>query len=88
MKKRIQDELDALKDKISWNNNGSARSIKDSLTELKEGKDIGWEGTKSLMPSSDDFHHWMNFAYLLTIIHNRDCEPKRYSITRKRYHLF
>ena len=84
MKTRILNELEALKDKIEWNNSGSARSIKDALEELKEGRDIGWEGTKDLMPSSEDFHHWMHYAYLLTIIHNRDCEPKRYSITRKK----
>ena len=72
---------------IAWNNMGHAKSIKDSLLELKSGKDIGWMGTKSLMPGSDDFHHWMHFAYLLTTIHNRDCSPKKYSIVRTGNHL-
>ena len=68
---------------INWNNNGSAKSIKDSLLVMKDGNDIGWLGTKGLMPKSDDFHHWMHFAFLLTTIHNRDCTPKKLSILRQ-----
>ena len=67
---------------IYWNNQGSARSIKDSIEEVKMGNDIGWMGTKNLMPRSDDFHHWMHFAHLLTVLHNRDCSPKKFSILR------
>lgn len=69
MKNKIINELNELELKIQWNNLGSAKSIKDALEELKEGKDIGWQGTKSLMPRYNDYHHWMNFAYLLTTIY-------------------
>ena len=75
-------ELMKMETSINWNNRGSANSIKDALTEIKHGNDIGWEGTKALMPKYDDFHHWMHFAFLLTSIHNRDCSPKKYSIIR------
>ena len=81
-KLKIIQELNSMETSINWNNLGKANSIKDSLLELKEGKDIGWMGTKSLMPNSDDFHHWMHFAYLLTTIYNRDCSPKKFSVVR------
>jgi len=71
-----------MENSITWNNSGSAKSIKDALAEIKDGRDIGWEGTKAVMPKYDDFHHWMHFAFLLTSIHNRDCSPKKYSIIR------
>lgn len=67
---------------IQWNNQSSATSIKDAIADMKLGKDIGWMGTNALMPKSDDFHHWMHFAHLLTVIYNRDCSPKKFSIIR------
>ena len=82
-KAKIISELHAMKNSISWNNLGSARSIQNGIKEMKENKDIGWQQTYNLMPRSDDFHHWMHFCYYLTVIYNRDLEPKRYSIIRK-----
>ena len=87
-KHKIIEELEKLETAISWNNLGSAKSIQEALKELKEGKDIGWDGTKSLMPKYDDFHHWMHFAFLLTTIHNRDCTPKKYSIIRNECNMY
>ena len=76
-------ELHAIKDTISWNYLGSARSIQNGILEMRENSDIGWQETLNLMPGSDDFHHWMHFSYYLTLIYNRDLMPKRYSIIRK-----
>ena len=72
-----------MKTTIKWNNQGQAKSIQASIAEMKNGLDIGWQRTADLEPRSDDFHHWMHFSYLLTVIHNRDNSPKKYSIIRK-----
>ena len=73
---------------IRWNNLSSATSIKDAIEDMKQNKDIGWMGINSLMPKSDDFHHWIHFAHLLTVIYNRDCSPKKFSIIRNGILLF
>lgn len=75
-------EITAMEKTISWNHLGVAKSIQEGIAELKFNKDIGWQQTLNLMPQSDDFHHWMHYAYMLTLIHNRDLSPKRYSIIR------
>ena len=69
-----------MKQSVNWNNNGNAKSIQESIAEMKSGLDIGWQRTADLEPRSDDFHHWMHFCYLLTVIYNRDNSPKKYSI--------
>ena len=68
---------------ISWNCEGKATSILEAEKEVRSsGKDIGWENIKKFIPRDDNHHHWMSFAALLTVIYNRDNEPKRFSIFR------
>ena len=77
-----------MKETISWNGRSSATSLLHAEKELREnGNDIGWDRTYSLMPASDDHHHWMSFASYLTVVHNRDLSPKKYSIFRMVTHI-
>ena len=82
MKSRILDELQALETTISWNQQGMATTITEALSEIDRNLDIGWHQTALLQPQSLNFHEWMDFALLLTKIHNRDLLPKRYTILR------
>ena len=81
-KSRILDELNGMKNAISWNYQGTATTVKEAIAEIKDGKDIGWQQTWRLMPTSACYHDWMDFAFLLTLIYNRDNEPKRFTILR------
>ena len=81
-KRRINDELESMKTSINWNNLGSAKNIAEATREAVKGRDLGWEGTRAMMPNNYDFHHWMNYAHLLTVLYNRDHEIKRFSILR------
>ena len=82
-KSRIILELQQLRNAISWNSLGEARTIKSAIAEIEFGKDIGWQQTALLMPATDDFHDWMDYAYLLTRLHNRELSPKRFTLLRK-----
>ena len=88
IKQLIVDELEKLKTSIHWNSKGVATNIQQAIEETRTGHDLGWEKTKSLMPRSDDHHHWMHFCHLLTILHNRDNSPKRFSIIRNAIKIF
>ena len=76
-------ELHKLRTAISWNSTGEARTLKSAIAEIEFGKDIGWQQTAFLMPATDDYHEWMDYAYLLTRIHNRELSPKRFTLLRK-----
>ena len=78
----IVKEFESMKNSIQWNELGTASNIMEATEEARLGRDLGWDKTRALMPNNYDFHHWMNFAHLLTVIYNRDLEPKRYSILR------
>ena len=84
-KKRILCELDLMKQNTNWNQMGKAETVADAIQEIKSGKDIGWHNTRLMTPSTDDHHAWMEFAYLITLIYNRDAANKRYTILRIGY---
>ena len=82
-------ELNKMKETINWNGRSSATSLLHAEKELREnGNDIGWDRTYSLMPASDDHHHWMSYASYLTVVYNRDMSPKKYSIFRMVTNVF
>ena len=81
-KKRILNELDQMQQNTNWNQMGKAETVADAIQEIKSGKDIGWHNTWLLQPQSDCHHAWMEFAFLITLIYNRDATKKRYTILR------
>ena len=82
IKNRIVNEFEEMKTSITWNGLGKAKSIMEAIAEIRNGLDLGWDGTAKLMPKSLDHHHWMHFCHLLTVIYNRDHSPKKFSIIR------
>ena len=76
-------EFQKMKSSIKWNKLGEAKSILEAEKEVRlTGKDIGWEKIQTFIPRDNNHHHWMSFSALLTVIYNRDNEPKRFSIFR------
>ena len=56
----------------------------DGAIELAlQGLDGGLEGTYELQPTGLQFHEWMQYAYLCTILYNRNRSIRRYTILRK-----
>ena len=53
-----------------------------AIEYARQGLDGGLEGTFQLQPTDLDFHEWMQFAYLCTLLYNRNRNEKRYTILR------
>lgn len=54
-----------------------------ALEAAKIGKDMGLESTRSLQPLTDNYNDWMDYAFMLTILYNRNRSFKKYTILRK-----
>ena len=77
--------LDALND-IKWSeqvNFTPETTINDAIELALQGLDGGMEGTYQLQPDGLQFHEWMQYAYLCTILYNRNRSLRRYTILRK-----
>ena len=77
--------LDILND-INWKEqvNFTDETTIDGAIELAlEGLDGGLEGTYRLQPDDLQFHKWMRYAYLCTILYNRNRQQRRFTILRK-----
>ena len=48
----------------------------------RQGLDGGMEGTLKLQPKNLNFHDWMQYAHLCTILYNRTKVPEKYTILR------
>ena len=48
----------------------------------RQGHDAGLEAMLDLAPPTTDFHEWINYALLCTVLYNRDNEPQRFTILR------
>ena len=83
VKSRILKALEDLEHSIRWNGLSQAADLKNAIIDIKKDMDLGWEKTAALVPTSEDHHEWMDFAYLLTRIYNRDNVTKKYSVIRK-----
>ena len=53
-----------------------------ALEEAMNGRDLGLLVTRSFEPSTESFHAWMDYAYLLTMLSNRERPFKKFSILR------
>ena len=81
--------LNSLND-IQWRNhiNFTKHTTIESAIELaRQGLDGGLEGTFQLQPQDLDFHCWMQFASLCTILYNRNRTNKKYTILRTATYL-
>ena len=79
--------LEALND-INWKGQVSFNrqtTIETAIELAQQGLDGGLEGTYQLQPDDLDFHRWMQFAFLCTILYNRDRDTRKYTILRKCY---
>ena len=77
--------LDALND-ITWMGQiefDQQTTITTAIELAQQGLDGGLEGTYNLQPTDLNFHEWMQFAYLCTILYNRNRTIKKYTILRK-----
>ena len=72
---------------IEWLNNVSYdgnTSLADAVSLIKQGKDGGREGLRQLIPTSSDYHQWMDYAFIMTMGYNRMHTPNFYTILRNR----
>ena len=79
---KILEELENLEWKTQWNCQANAETLPEAIKEMEALKDLGYVATVNLCPQSENHHEWMNYARLLTQIHNRDQRPQRYTILR------
>ena len=57
-------------------------SIKTATQYARQGHDAGYDVVARLQPDSDDFHEWIDFTELCTVLFNRDNLPPKYTILR------
>ena len=91
VKMKILKELENLEWKTDWNHQANAIALPQAIKEMEQLRDLGYVATKNLCPKTDNHHDWMDYAKLLTQIHNRDQRPQKYTILRteiKMSHLF
>ena len=50
--------------------------LKEAIRKAKLGIDIGRQNTEALIPEDMNHHNWMDFAFLVTMLANRDNEPQ------------
>ena len=60
-------------------------TVETAIEYARQGLDGGLEGTFQLQPVDTNFHSWMQFAQLCTILYNRGRVNQRYTILRKCY---
>ena len=63
-------------------------TIAEAINFARQGLDGGREGTLQLQPTDLDFHAWMQYAHLCTILYNRTHLPAKYTIIRNCYHSY
>ena len=76
--------LNALND-IKWMNHinfDEDATVEYAIELARQGLDGGLEGTFQLQPRDLNFHCWMQFAHLCTILYNRNRTIKKYTILR------
>ena len=85
---KIKDKcLDALND-INWKGQvafNQQTTVEIAIKLAQEGLDGGLEGTYQLQPDDLNFHNWMQYAFLCTILYNRNRSTRKYTILRKCY---
>ena len=57
-------------------------TIESAIELARQRLDGGLEGTFQLQPSNLNFHRWMQFAHLCTILHKRNRAIQKYTILR------
>ena len=68
---------------LELNNVKDDLSCKQLIDKVRKNEVISWNQILQVKPISNSHHEWMDFALLLTIIHNQYMELKVYSILRK-----
>ena len=58
-------------------------SCKQLIDKVRKNEVVSWNQILHVKPNSNSHHEWMDFALLLTVIHNHYMELKVYSILRK-----
>ena len=69
----------------TWNNNVSFSAdctISQAIQTARDNKDAGLQGALQLLPTTNDFHDWMNYVHLVTIYYNFGKINKKYTILR------
>ena len=77
-------------EEIQWMNQiqfDDKTTIKMAIEWARQGLDGGLEGTMKLQPSNLNFHCWMDYAHLCTILYNRNRNEQRYTILRNASNL-
>ena len=59
-------------------------TLQDAVALIKEGKDGGREGIRKLIPTTSQFHDWMDLAFIITVGYNRMHDPNVFTILRNR----
>ena len=57
-------------------------TVAEAINFARQGLDGGREGTLQLQPVDLDFHAWMQYAHLCTILYNRTHLPAKFTIIR------
>ena len=70
------------KGQVSFN---TQTTIETAIELAQQGLDGGLEGTYQLQPDDLNFHSWMQYAFLCTILYNRNRAIRKYTILRKCY---
>ena len=76
--------MDALKE-VTWRNNMSFAAdttIEQALQSARMNMDAGLQGALGLVPSTSDFHEWMDFVHLITVYYNVGKTAKKFTILR------
>ena len=90
-REEIMRKCEAALDQVKWNNNISFTAdttIAQALLSARSNKDAGLKGALSLLPSTLDFHEWMDFIHLITVYYNFDKDVKKFTILRKGWYNF
>ena len=72
---------------VNWNNNttfDADTTLAQAIQSARLNMDAGLHGALSMMPSTSNFHEWMDFVHLVTIYYNFGKIAKKFTILRNR----
>ena len=72
---------------VAWNNNTTFTAdttLSQAIQSARLNMDAGLHGALSMMPSTSNFHEWMDFVHLVTIYYNFGKIAKKFTILRNR----